>query len=68
MYYYRYRLKQGVTQRSPLQIHRNYQNAARSAGGKVLIDENGYTTIRLNKGGKELWLDIAYHCQEMNTI
>ena len=58
MYYFRYRLKQGVTLPSALQIHRNYQNAARSAGGQVLIDENGYTTIRLNKGGKELWMEI----------
>jgi outer membrane protein OmpA-like peptidoglycan-associated protein len=58
MYYFRYRLKEGVTQPSALQIHRNYQNAARSAGGKVLIDENGYTTILLNKGGKELWMEI----------
>jgi len=58
MYYFRYRLKQGVTQPSALQIHRNYQNAARSAGGQVLIDENGYTTIHLNKGGKELWMEV----------
>jgi len=58
MYYFRYRLKQGVTLPSALQIHRNYQNAARSAGGKVLIDENGYSTILLNKGGKELWMEI----------
>lgn len=57
-YWYRYRLKQGLTQLSPLQIHRNYQNAARSAGGKVLMDENYYTTIVLNKGGKELWMEI----------
>jgi len=57
-YFFRYRLKQGLTQPSALQIHRNYQNAARSAGGKVLIDENGYTTILLNKGGKELWMEI----------
>ena len=58
MFYFRYRIMQGVTQPSALQIHRNYQNAARSAGGQLLIDENGYTTIRLNKGGKELWLEI----------
>ena len=37
LYYFRYRLKEGVTQPSALQIHRNYQNAARSAGGKVLM-------------------------------
>jgi outer membrane protein OmpA-like peptidoglycan-associated protein len=58
MYYFRYRIKQGVPLPSALQIHRNYQNAARSAGGKILIDENGYTTILLNKGGKELWMEI----------
>jgi outer membrane protein OmpA-like peptidoglycan-associated protein len=57
-FWYRYRLKEGLTQPSALQIHRNYQNAARSAGGKVLMDENGYTTILLNKGGKELWMEI----------
>ena len=58
MFWYRYRLKQGVTPVSALQIHRNYQNAARSAGGKVLMDENYYTTIVLNKGGKEIWMEI----------
>ena len=57
-YFFRYRLKQGVTQPSALQIHRNYQNAARSAGGQVLIDENGYSTIRLKQGGKELLMEI----------
>ena len=54
MFWYRYRLKTGVPQPSALQIMRNYQNAARSAGGQVLIDKNGFTTIRLNKDGKEL--------------
>jgi outer membrane protein OmpA-like peptidoglycan-associated protein len=57
-YFFRYRLKQGLTPLSPLQIHRNYQNAARSTGGKVLIDENGYSTIQLSKGGKELWMEV----------
>jgi len=57
-FWYRYRLKAGLPQLSALQIMRNYQNAARSAGGQILIDKNGFTTIRLNKGGKELWLEI----------
>jgi outer membrane protein OmpA-like peptidoglycan-associated protein len=57
-YFFRYRLIQGMTPLSPLQIHRNYQNAARSAGGKVLMDENGYSTILLNKGDKELWMEV----------
>jgi outer membrane protein OmpA-like peptidoglycan-associated protein len=57
-FWYRYRLKAGLPQSSALQIMRNYQNAARSAGGQILIDKNGFTTMRLNKGGKELWMEI----------
>jgi outer membrane protein OmpA-like peptidoglycan-associated protein len=45
-----------------LQIVRNYQNAARAAGGKILFDKNYITTIRLTKGDKELWFDVVpYH-------
>ncbi len=53
MYYYRYRLKQGLPNSSPLQVIRNYQNAARAVGGKVLFDNGRVTTIRLTKGDKE---------------
>jgi OmpA-OmpF porin, OOP family len=58
-FYFRYRLKQGLPSSSPLQVIRNYQNAARAAGGKILFDKNNVTTIRLTKGDKELWLDVA---------
>ena len=58
-YYYRYRLKQGLPNSSPLQVIRNYQNAARAVGGKILFDNGRVTTIRLTKGDKELWLDVA---------
>jgi outer membrane protein OmpA-like peptidoglycan-associated protein len=61
-FWYRYRLKQGLPDSSPLQIVRNYQNAARAAGGKILFDKNYITTIRLTKGDKELWFDVVpYH-------
>src|ERR1039457_2066862 len=64
-YYYRYRLKQGLPNSSELQVVRNYQNAARAVGGKILFDKNNITTIVLNKGGKELWLDVVpYHGTE----
>jgi outer membrane protein OmpA-like peptidoglycan-associated protein len=59
MFYFRYRLKQGLPNSSPLQVIRNYQNAARAVGGKILFDNGRVTTIVLNKGGKELWLDVA---------
>jgi outer membrane protein OmpA-like peptidoglycan-associated protein len=64
-FYYRYRLKQGLPNSSELQVVRNYQNAARAVGGKILYDKSNITTIVLNKGGKELWLDVVpYHCCE----
>ena len=59
MFYFRYRLRQGLPNSSPLQVIRNYQNAGRAVGGKILFDNGRVTTIVLNKGGKELWLDVA---------
>ena len=55
---FRYDLKEGAPMPSPLQIVRNYQNAARSAGGQVLFDTAELTTIRLAKGGKETWFAV----------
>ncbi len=37
----------------------NYQNAARSAGGKVLYDSPEATTFRVSKGGKQMWVSIS---------
>jgi OOP family OmpA-OmpF porin len=56
----RYDLKEGATVPSELQVVRNYQNAARAAGGRVLFDspELDSTTIRFTKDGKEVWFDI----------
>ncbi|MGA9060319.1 MAG: OmpA family protein [Terracidiphilus sp.] len=39
---------------------RNYENAARTAGGQVLFDSEDEATIRLNKGGKEVWVDVSH--------
>ena len=62
MFNYRYRLKQGLPNSSELQCVRNYQNAARAVGGKILYDKGNITTIVLNKGNKELWLEVnPYH-------
>jgi len=58
-YDFRYNLKDGAPMPSPLQIVRNYQNAARSAGGQVLYDTPDLTTIRLTKNGKEVWAAIT---------
>lgn len=55
---FRYELKDGAPMPSELQIVRNYQNAARAAGGQVLFDSTELTTIRLTKGSNEVWLDV----------
>ncbi len=55
---YRYNLKDGAAMPSQLQVIRNYQNAARTAGGQVLRDTREATTIRLQKPGLEVWLGI----------
>lgn len=55
-----YYIKESAPATSMLQVIRNYQNAARSAGGQVLDDLRGgnwyNTTLRLNKDGKEVWI------------
>jgi outer membrane protein OmpA-like peptidoglycan-associated protein len=57
-YDFRFNLKDGATMPSPIQILRNYQNAARTAGGQVLYEGDDSTTIRLGKGGKEAWVVV----------
>ena len=44
---------------SPLQIIRNYQNAAAKIGGEVLCDSPDPTTLRIVKNGQETWVEIS---------
>jgi outer membrane protein OmpA-like peptidoglycan-associated protein len=57
-YDFRYNLTENAAMPSQLQVVRNYQNAARSAGGQVLFDTGDATTLRLTKGGKEVWVSV----------
>jgi outer membrane protein OmpA-like peptidoglycan-associated protein len=57
-YDFRYNLMENTPMPSALQIVRNYQNAARAVGGRVLLDTKEVTTIRLTKDGKEVWFDV----------
>ena len=43
---------------SPLQIIRNYQNAATQIGGEVLYDNTYQTTLRIVKNGHENWIEV----------
>ncbi len=73
-YFFRYRNKDGVAPGSALETVRNYQNAARAAGGQMLFEEassiNCRTTIRMRKGSSEIWLYInAYAVDyELNIV
>jgi outer membrane protein OmpA-like peptidoglycan-associated protein len=47
---------------SALEVIRNYQNAVRAVGGKVLFEEGSggdrYTTVHFAKGDKEVWMAL----------
>ena len=43
---------------SPVQIFRNYQNAAAKLGGKVLYDNGEVSTIVVSRNGVEAWVSI----------
>jgi outer membrane protein OmpA-like peptidoglycan-associated protein len=59
--YYRiqYDPKAGTTPPSPLQIHRNYENAIKQIGGTVLYGDDEYSYMRLVKGDKEIWVELT---------
>jgi len=57
-YDFRYNLKENAPMPSALQIVRNYQNAARAAGGRVLLDSKELTTILLTRAGTEVWCAV----------
>jgi outer membrane protein OmpA-like peptidoglycan-associated protein len=57
-YDFRYNLKEGATMPSPLQILRNYQNAAKAVGGQVMNAGEDTTTLRIAKDGKEAWIAV----------
>ncbi len=47
---------------SALEVIRNYQNAVRAVGGKVLLEEGSggdrYTTVHFAKGSNEVWMAL----------
>jgi outer membrane protein OmpA-like peptidoglycan-associated protein len=44
---------------SDVQILRNYENAAKKLGATVVFQRNGLETFRLNKDGKEIWIQVT---------
>ena len=60
-YFIRYQVKSGNEPTSPLQEVRNYENAAKAAGGQVVWEylngnNSGETTFKLHKGSSVIWV------------
>ncbi len=73
-FFIHYRLIEGTQFTSPLQKIRNYQNAARAAGGQVVYEYLGsdtdITTFVLHKGTSEIWVQLtAYtNAYDLNIV
>ena len=63
IYYYTFDNSTGAVPPSPLQIKRNYQNAALKIGGKVLYEEPGSAynriTFLIARNGQETWVEFS---------
>ncbi len=71
----RYALKDGAQRTSPLQKVRNYENAARTAGGQVVWDyingdNSAQATLKLHQGSSEIWvyLDASTNAYELTIV
>jgi OOP family OmpA-OmpF porin len=55
-----YKLKSGVSEPGALKITRNFQDALKKIGGKVVLDDsfNKLSTIMIQKDGKETWIEV----------
>lgn len=56
-----YHLKEGAPQPSPLQVKRNYTNAMKTLGAKLLHEDEDYACWTLVKGDQEIWVDLQVH-------
>ncbi|WP_224994420.1 OmpA family protein [Cesiribacter sp. SM1] len=55
---YSFDYESGLQHPSMLQVKRNYQNAMKKIGGKVVLDGAYYSTMLVNKNGKEIWVNL----------
>ncbi len=63
-----YELKEGAKAPSPLQIHRNYENAIKRIGGTVLFSNDEYSFLKLVKDGKEIWVEVTAYGPRPNLV
>jgi OmpA-OmpF porin, OOP family len=55
-----YKLNSGASDPGALKVMRNFQDALKKIGGKVLVDDsfNKLSTILVTKDGKETWIEV----------
>jgi outer membrane protein OmpA-like peptidoglycan-associated protein len=53
-----YKLPEGATPMSPLEVHSNYRQQFAKLGAQSLYLGNSYTYVKLNKDGKEFWIKV----------
>jgi outer membrane protein OmpA-like peptidoglycan-associated protein len=66
-YLYRFDNSRGAAA-SPLQVMRNYQNAAKRIGGKVLFENDELTTLLVTKDGKETWVSVEPYGEQITLV
>ena len=54
----RYVTKTGFTPPTPVAILRNHQAAIAKIGGTTVYEDNRYTTLKVVKDGKEVWVQV----------
>ena len=54
----KYQADTGATAPSPLAIIRNHQQALTKIGGAVQYEHQRYTTLKVSKDGKEVWVQV----------
>lgn len=69
LYRYLYRWDEARGARpSSLQVIRNYQNAAKRIGGKVLFENDEGTTMLVSRGGKETWVYVEPYGSQLTLV
>ncbi len=69
MFTYLYRWDEEMGPRpSTLQIIRNYENAAKSIGGRVLYENDEIATLRIAKGDKDIWVSVEPGGPQMQLV
>lgn len=66
--YIRYRLQDSNQHPGDLAIHRNYQNAIKSAGGQVIYSDKVTSIMKVIRDGVEIWAEVSANYQSFYDL